>query len=163
MTSPPLRRLAALISIAALAASLAACGSSAPPVATPNGDCGHWCGHASASVTFVGQTTTISGGGCYDGGAEGMDVRIGDWQGEGAGDYLMLIGYRPGEPTPAPTATPTDDEDEGLTPPVSGSVGGVPFILDNTATVTFTSANAGTFSGDDVNGYGPVKGSFTCG
>jgi hypothetical protein len=158
-------RLARLLAGAAacigLAAGLAACSSAGP---TPTTDCGDYCGDASATVSFLGNKATISGGGCQDKGAAGIEVRIGDWQAEGTGDFLILTGYLAGGPTPQPTPVPTDDSGLPLPSyPVAGSVGGVPFTLDQTAVVTFASATSGTFSGDDVNGYGPVSGTFTCG
>ncbi len=148
--------LGAVISLCA-----AACGSAAA-TPTSGSDCQHWCGSASASVTLAGKTATISGGGCFDGGAAGIDVRIGDWQ-NGVGDFLQLSGYRPGGPTAAPTVQPTDDSgNPEVTPRAIGSVSGTPFISDDAA-VTFTSATSGKFQGTDVNGYGPVTGTFTCG
>jgi hypothetical protein len=159
MTALRTGRLAALVALISLFG--AACGSAATtPV--PTTDCQHWCGTASASVTFAGQTATISGGGCYDQGSEGIDVRIGDWQGEGVGDYVQLSGYRPGGPTPGPTATSSDGSgDAGASPQAAGNVGGTPFTSFD-AVVTFTSDQGGTFSGTDVNGLGPVSGTFTC-
>jgi hypothetical protein len=155
----PSARLGILVAIALLAAG---CGSAAAP--TPGFDCGHWCGNASATVTYAGQTSTISGGGCYDGGSAGIDVRIGDWQGEGTGDFLMLEGYRPGGPTPNPTVGATDDAGNPIpSATVTGNVAGTPFTLDTNGAVVFTSATAGTFSGDDVNGNGAVSGTFNCG
>jgi hypothetical protein len=152
---------ARLAATAVLSMGLAACSSS---LATPTSDCGDYCGNASARVTFVGNTTTISGGGCHDNGAAGIEVRIGDWQAEGAGDFLIVTGYPAGGSTPAPTAVATDDSGLPIPSyPVAGSVGGIPFTLDESAVVTFTSATAGTFSGEDVNGYGPVTATFTCG
>jgi hypothetical protein len=161
MTLARTARLAALAVLLALAA--AGCGSAA---ATPSAtsDCEHWCGNATAAVVFEGQTSTVSGGGCYDAGSAGIDVRIGDWQGEGVGDFLQLTGYRPGGPTQGPTVAPTDDSGNPELPPaVVGSVGGMPFDLGPDAIVTFENATSGKFSGSDVNGYGDVTGTFTCG
>jgi hypothetical protein len=156
MNAAPILRLARpLVFAAALAACLAGC-NSAPGA---QGSCGDYCGNASGRVTFQGATTTISGGGCHDNGSAGFDARIGDWQ-NGVGNYLWVTGYRPGGATPAPVGTSAEDQ---APPPVSGSVSGTPFILGPDAIVTFTGAAAGTFSGEDVNGYGPVSGSFTCG
>ena len=158
MKSP--RILLAAICVAVLSIAVSGCASAGG--ASPTSGCDHWCGNASARVTFLGQTTTISGGGCYDSGAAGMDVRIGDWAGDGSGDYLMLSGYRPGT-VPAATAIATDDAgNPQYTPAVAGSVGGTPFTLDDHAQVTFNSASTGTFSGTDVNGFGDLTGTFSC-
>ena len=149
--------LSGRVGVIALAAALAAGVTGCAPSSNAQSSCGDYCGNASGRVTFQGATTTISGGGCHDNGAAGTDVRIGDWQ-NGVGDYLWVTGYRPGE-TPPPQ--PSDAEDQS--PPVSGSVAGIPFVLGPDAVVTFTTPTSGTFSGEDVNGYGPVSGSFTCG
>jgi hypothetical protein len=153
----------ARLAILAAAVSFAAvgCASAAP---TPSFDCGHWCGNASATVTYGGQSGRIDGGGCYNAGSAGIDVRIGDWQGEGTGDFLMLEGYAPGGPTPAPTVAATDDSGNPVpTATVTGSFAGTPFTVVTNSAVKFTSATGGTFSGTDVNGNGPVSGAFTCG
>lgn len=162
--------LALVIVVAALAlltaAAVAGCGSES---ATPSGDasCDHWCGHASAQVTVGGQTYPIFGGGCYDRGPDGVDVRIGDWQGlQGASSYLGLTGWRPGT-TRGPIATAPGQGIGGPGNPdgdlAAGSINGSPFALGADTVVTFTSQNAGTFSGTDVNGTFRVTGTFTCG
>jgi len=151
-------------SLGVVALALALSGCAAQSAATDTPDCQHWCGHASAQVTFQGQTTSITGGGCYDEGIAGVDVRIGDWQEDSAGDYLTLTGYPPGERTPAATAIPTDDAGNPMVvSSVSGNVDGTPFTLDAGAQIVFTTSSTGSFSGIDVNGYGPVSGTFTCG
>jgi hypothetical protein len=168
MAIPSWRIRLAVFSIA-FSLVAAACGSSAatPTTAVDIGPgCDHWCGNATANVTFAGSSETISGGGCYDTGADGIDVRIGDWQGTtGIDDYLMLLGWLPGGATPGPATAPPGpvETDVPASPDVAGSVYGTPFILGPDAVVTFTSATSGTFSGTDVNGSGQVTGSFTCG
>ncbi len=157
----PLRRSVRLAGALALALAVVGCGSAATP--SPTSGCEHWCGNASARVTLGGQTTPIQGGGCYDTGGGLMDVRIGDWQENSAGDFLAVTGNRAGLPSHAPTAVPTDSNGNPTAdPPVQGSVGGVPFTLDYSATVLFTSVSTGTFSGNDLNGAGTVSGTFTC-
>lgn len=158
----------ALIIVAALMlpvmATIAAGGGATTTASAAPAACDHWCGNGWATVTVNGLTTQISGGGCYDRGADGIDARFGDWQ-DGAGDYVAVTGYRPGGATPAPaTPGPTDQG-----PPVrgSGSVSGSPFGLGADATVVFNTDGSGTFSGNDVSngttGGFPVKGTFYCG
>jgi hypothetical protein len=150
--------VAALAAIAALAVFALGLGTGG---STDSG-CDHWCGNGTATVTMSGVTTTISGGGCYDVGAAGVDVRFGDWQGlEGLSSYLMLVTYRAGGATAA--ATPTPAPSEHLSPNIIGSVNGKPFILGSDAVVALSADGQGSFSGTDVNGYGPVRGTFTCG
>jgi hypothetical protein len=144
--------------------------ASAPtPTAGPSGSgCDHWCGNGSASVTIGSTTTSISGGGCFDGGSAGVDARFGDWGPTGTGDYLTLIAYRAGGPTPTPVATTTGPP-AGPTPTghpspnVSGSVNGNPFVLGTDTVVSLGANGSGSFSGTDLNGIGPVKGTFSCG
>jgi hypothetical protein len=77
--------------------------------------------------------------------------------------YLRLKAYRAGGPTPAPAATPAVPGDNGnFSPTVDGSVRGIPFILGEDAVVTLNAGGTGSFSGADVNGYGPVTGTFNC-
>jgi hypothetical protein len=172
-SAPPFAALSVPLSAALFVAllvlgagALAACGSgSATPTADPL--CDHWCGNASASVTLGGQVYNINGGGCYDRGPDGVDVRIGDWQGlQGPSTYLGLTGWRPGT-TRGPIATAPGQGVGGAGNPdgdvVAGSIEGAPFILGQDTVVTFTSQNAGTFSGTDVNGGYRVTGTFTCG
>jgi hypothetical protein len=145
-------------------ATIAYGGAGAAPTdalsATPG--CENWCGNGSATVTIAGTTSDISGGGCYDRGADGIDARFGDWQGvQGAASYLAFIAYRPGGATPTPAIA-------GATPqypanPLSGSVGGSPFVLGPSAVITFNSDNTGSFSGIDINQGGSVSGTFVCG
>jgi hypothetical protein len=143
--------------VLALGLLAAACGGAS----AGNTGCDHWCGNGSATVTMSGTTTTISGGGCYDVGAAGVDVRFGDWQGlEGLSSYLMLVTYRVGGPTAA--ATPTPAPSDHLAPNIIGSVNGKPFILGSDAVVALSANGTGSFSGTDVNGYGSVKGTFDC-
>jgi hypothetical protein len=124
--------------------------------------CENWCGNGFATVTIGGTVTTISGGGCYDRGAEGIDARFGDWQSvQGASSYLGFIAYRPGGATPTPAiagATP-----QYPTNPLSGAVNGSPFVLGPSALILFDSGNTGSFSGTDVNNGTAVAGTFVCG
>jgi hypothetical protein len=162
--SPTLRTLALGVALALIAA---ACGSAtSTPDATAN--CDHWCGNGSARITVAGATTPVTGGGCYDTGATGIDARFGDWGNNGVGDFVSVTGYRAGDPTPTPAPTPArssaqpgaDTTDHpGVT--VDGSVGGVPFVL-TTAQVTFAADGTGSFSGTDQNGSGDVSGTFSC-
>jgi hypothetical protein len=125
--------------------------------------CDHWCGNGSATVTIAGNTTTISGGGCFDGGSAGVDLRFGDWGANGVGDYLTLIAHHAGGPTYTPEATPAGpNASQYPTPTVSGSVSGNPFVLGGDAVVILNADGTGFFSGTDVNGIGFVKGTFTC-
>ena len=154
----------------ALAAAAAGCGSgsAATPRATAEPNCDQWCGNGSATVTFLGQTTTIAGGGCFDTGAAGVDIRFGDWQGvNGASSYLQLTAYREGgaTPTPAPTVNPLAAPSATDHPSVVGSGGilGNTFTLETDTKVTLKADGTGSFSGTDVDGQGPVTGTFTCG
>jgi hypothetical protein len=160
-----------LVMLVAIGGIAAGCDSATP--ASPNqvSGCAHWCGNGSARVTLAGTTTEIDGGGCYDQGAGGFDVRFGDWQDEGPIDYLSLTAYQAGGPTPPPTETPVptsadaSDSPEPTDPPdynVGGSVDGQPFVLDVGAAITLGADGKGTFSGIDVNGLGEVSGTFTC-
>jgi hypothetical protein len=161
-------RLLAIVLVAGLALVGTACGSGSGATANPGANsagCENWCGNGSARVTAGGATTTITGGGCYDQGAGGIDARFGDWGDGGTGDYLAITGYRAGGPTPTPAPT-TNAAHPSATDhanyPGDGSVGGLPFILDTGATITFEADGSGSFSGSDVNGAGQVSGSFSC-
>jgi hypothetical protein len=158
----------ALVIIAAIMlpvmATIAAGNNSGSNVSATTPDCENWCGNGWAAVTIDGLTTQISGGGCYDRGAGGIDARFGDWQ-DGSGDYLGIIGYRPGGATPAPaTPGPTD---EGPPAVAGGSAGGTQFVLGADAIITFGAGGSGSFSGTDVSngttGGFPIKGTFYCG
>ena len=154
--------MAALLVVALFIAGLSL-GSSSEGIA-----CLQWCGEGSATVTFGGTTTTIAGGGCADWGVEGMDARFGDWRGvAGLASYLEVQGRRAGGPTPTPARTshyPVGaTETQYPSTPVSGSVNGVPFVLDASAVVTFNSDGTGSFFGNDMNDGGPVSGTFVCG
>ena len=166
-----IRRGWLVLALVAALAVAAGCdsGSSAAAGATAEPGCDHWCGNGSATVTFLGATTTISGGGCYDGGSAGFDVRFGDWQGlNGASSYLQLTAYREGgaTPTPAPptanpSAAPTATEHPTIS--VSGGVAGSTFVLESGTIVTLHADGSGSFSGTDIDGQGQVNGAFTCG
>jgi hypothetical protein len=167
--------LAALVVLVTLSLALASGGggAGASPSVNPSflpvvEGCQNWCGSGSATVTLGGATTTISGGGCYDMGAAGVDARFGDWQGvQGVSSYLQLIAFRAGGATPTTAATrnPQLGPDATAYPPsnVNGSVNGNPFVLDSAALITLAADGRGTFSGNDVNGLGLVKGTFNCG
>jgi hypothetical protein len=152
----------------AVAIAVGGCGSPASTANAGNGPgCDKWCGTGSASVTFAGATATVSGGGCYDTGAAGVDARFGDWQGDTGGDaYLMLTVYHPGAlvPTPlttAPAANSTPDTGPAA-PTGEGSIDGQPFILAPGAILSIRADGTGSFSGTDVNGGGPASGTFSC-
>lgn len=157
----------ALVIVAAIMlpvmATIAAGGGATTEASATPAACDHWCGNGWATVTINGLTAQISGGSCFDRGADGIDARFGDW--DGPGNYMAVTGYRPGGATPAPaTPGPTDQG-----PPVrgSGSVSGSPFGLGADATVVFNTDGTGSFSGNDVTngatGGFPVKGTFYCG
>ena len=155
--------LAALMVLVALAEG---CGPASPSIGSPGGNasCGPWCGNGSATVTIGSTATTISSGGCYDGGSAGVGARFGDWSPNGTGDYLTLTAYRTGGATPTPAATlASPGASEYPSPNVTGSVAGSPFILGPDTVVTLAADGAGSFSGTDLNGGGLVKGTFTCG
>jgi len=144
-------------------------GQAATPADVPNGDagCDHWCGNGSAVVTIGGTTTTVSGGGCYDQGSAGYDIRFGDWQGlHGVSSYLAVTAYRAGGPTPTPAITPNPQAAPSATdhasPLVSGSVGGNPFVLGGDTVVVFNADGTGSFSGTDLNGADLIKGTYSC-
>ena len=152
-----------------LALLMGGCGSSSNSTANVGGDsgsCEHWCGNGSARVTVGGVTATITGGGCYDTGAAGIDARFGDWGNTGIADYLMVGGYRAGgpRPTPAPTtnslAAPTGTGHPDIA--VDTSIAGQTHVLDTGAAVTFAADGTGSFSGTDLNGAGEVTGTFSC-
>lgn len=154
--------LIVFVVLAAIAAGCSDAGSSTTDAANATFSCEHWCGNGSAEVTLGGTTVKISGGGCYDRGSEGIDARFGDWQDGSGPSYLALTAYRIGGSTPTPAiqlpgATATDH----ASPTVSGSLNGNTFIL--VTTVTLDAGGTGSFSGVDVNGSGPVKGTFNCG
>jgi hypothetical protein len=145
------------------------CGSSSNPTTggvADNGTCEHWCGNGSARVTVGGVTATISGGGCYDAGAAGIDARFGDWGNAGIGDYVTVSGYRVGGPTPTPAPTvaalAVPSATGHLNVAVDANVAGQPVVLDTDATVTFAADGTGSFSGTDLNGSGKVSGTFNC-
>ncbi|HEX7491000.1 MAG TPA: hypothetical protein VF337_04795 [Candidatus Limnocylindrales bacterium] len=131
--------------------------------ATP-ASCDHWCGNGWATITISGLTSQISGGGCYDRGADGIDARFGDWQ-EGSLDYLGITGYRPGGATPTP-ATPGATSENPLTR-AGGSADGTQFVLGESATISFRADGSGSFYGNDISngttGGIAVKGTFYCG
>jgi hypothetical protein len=162
-TSRPLLALAL-----GLALVLGGCGSSSNTAANGGGgsSCEHWCGHGSARVTVGGVTATITGGGCYDAGAAGIDARFGDWSNSGMGDYLTVSGYRAGGPTPTPARTTNPLAAPSATGhpdiAVDTSVAGQNHVLDTTAVVTFDAEGTGSFSGTDLNGAGKVTGTFAC-
>ena len=162
MARRPLRRSQLLLVVCvALAVLAGACGPGSSAASDTSG-CDHWCGNGSASVTMKGVTATVTGGGCYDGGLAGVDIRLGDWQGiEGLSNYLMLLAYRVSGPTAVPTPTPGPSDN--LTPTATGSINGTPFTLGSDTVITLNADGLGSFSGTDVNGYGLVKGTFTCG
>ena len=158
------RRPIALLLV--LAISVAACGASTSGSGGSDANgCDQWCGNGSATVTVGGTTQTISGGGCVDGGLAGIDARFGDWRSvNGLSSYLMLIAYPPGSPTPTPgpTLAPDAAPTGPASPSVIGSSNGQPFALGPGTVVTIAANGTGSFSGTDVNGYGPVAGSFSC-
>ena len=157
-----------------LALLVGGCGSSSNSAANGGGDggggdgggCDHWCGNGSARVTVSGVTATITGGGCYDTGAAGIDARFGDWGNTGVADYLTVSGYRVGgpTPTPAPTTNPlaSPTATGHLNVAVDASVAGRNLVLDTSAVVTFAPDGGGSFSGTDLNGAGKVTGTFAC-
>lgn len=155
----------AIVAILALVAAGCDAGTGPAPAGT---GCDHWCGNGSATVTIAGTTTSIAGGGCYDGGSAGVDARFGDWGENGIGDFLTLTAYRAGGPTPTPIPTPSVPP-AGPTatghpnPNVAGSVNGAPFVLGTDTVVSLSASGYGAFSGTDMNGAGLVKGTFTCG
>ncbi|MGA3057052.1 MAG: hypothetical protein ABSE70_03275 [Candidatus Limnocylindrales bacterium] len=154
----------ALLLVAAVAVEGCGPGASEPGGSDGANGCDKWCGSGSATVTFGGATQTISGGGCFDDGSAGIDVRFGDWQGitGGTGGFLMLTVYRPGGPTPS-AAPPSGPPDTGpAVPIVTGNVNGQPFVLGPGAVVSIAPDETGSFSGVDVNGLGPASGTFRC-
>jgi hypothetical protein len=160
------RAVAALLVAVLLATLAGGCGSSG---AGGSPDCEHWCGNGSAVVTLRGTTTQLTGGGCYDYGAEGVDARFGDWQDASSlTGYLTVTAYRPGGPTPPPEMTPAipplvPTPTGHPSPTVMGAIPGVPFILGEDAVVTLSASGRGTFSGVDVNEGFAVTGTFDCG
>ena len=172
------RRRAPLVLLIAIGVLAAACGSGPAGGAGANqANCEHWCGHGTATVTIDGTTTKISGGGCYDQGSDGVDVRFGDWMDDGPIDYLSLTVYRAGGPTPPPADTQPPEETDPAAPTglgplpeptgtpeynVTGSVNGNPFILDVGASAALGSDGKGTYSGTDIDGAGQVSGTFSC-
>lgn len=169
MATPRTHRLsAAVAALVALALLVAACDSGAAATPTVGGDCQHWCGNGSATVTIGGATTTISGGGCYDAGPAGYDIRFGDWQGlQGISSWLGLTAYRAGGPTPTPVPTvnplAAPSASDHPSPVGGGGVDGNDFVLAPGSSVVFNADGTGTFSGTDMNGAGLITGTFTCG
>src|ERR1035437_3505825 len=154
----------------ALRLSLVIGGSGASSSSTANGgggsNCEQWCGNGPARLTVGGVTATITGGGCYDTGAAGIEARFGDWGNTGVADYLTVSGYRVGgpTPTPAPTTNPLASPTATGHPDIAvdGSIAGQNLVLDTTAIVTFAPDGTGSFSGTDLNGAGKVTGTFSC-
>ncbi len=112
-------------------------------------DCSYWCGTASVQMTMGGSTVTISPGGCLEGGADGVDLRVGDFTNVGtaaAKDYVIALVYHGGDGTPI----------------ASGTVNGKPFVLDASATGTIGDDGKGTFSGTNMVGNGTVTATFSC-
>jgi hypothetical protein len=157
---------AALLVLALVVMPAGGCGSSGTE---GTAGCEHWCGNGSATVTLRGATTQLSGGGCYDYGAEGVDSRFGNWWDETSlTGFLLVTAYRVGGPTPTPEVTPavplpfaTPTGHPAVT--VAGATGDQPFILDENAVVTLSASGRGTFSGVDVNEGFTVTGTFDCG
>jgi hypothetical protein len=169
MAGVRIRRVSVAFAIVVLALVTTGCDTRTPSTVAPGVDtgCDHWCGNGSASVTIGGATTTISGGGCFDQGSAGYDIRFGDWQSlQGVSSYLALTAYRVGGPTPTPAITPNPLAAPSATdhpsPLVSGSVGGSPFILGGDTVVTLNADETGSFSGTDMNGAGPIEGTYRC-
>ncbi|MGD0123636.1 MAG: hypothetical protein ABSC46_13920 [Candidatus Limnocylindrales bacterium] len=177
MTGIQIRRTSAAVAIVAvlvlITAGVALIPPSSQPATTDTGapgvdtGCDHWCGNGSAVVSIGGVTTTITGGGCYDQGSDGYDIRFGDWQGlQGVSSYLALTAYRAGGPTPTPAITTNPlaapSATDHATPLVSGSVGGSPFVLGDDTVITFNTDGTGSFSGTDLNGAGLIKGTYRC-
>jgi hypothetical protein len=166
---PPVRRrpsplplaLAGLVIIGIVAAfAIGAGGGTAAPQATFNVDCGHWCGSGTATISFGGSSSQVTGGGCYDTGATGIDARFGDWLGvQGVSDYLQLTILPPGLASP----TPDENGDSPVYEPiVTGSINGSPFVLGPDAVIRYTADGTGSFTGTDLNGGGAASGTFTC-
>ena len=151
-----------------LAVVVGGCGSSSNAGASGGGSssCEHWCGSGSARVTVGGVTATITGGGCYDTGAAGIEARFGDWGPTGVADYVEVSGYRAGGPTPTPAPTTSSlaapTATGHLNVAVDGSIAGQNFVLDTDAVVNFAADGSGSFSGIDLNGAGKVTGTLTC-
>jgi hypothetical protein len=177
MTGTQIRRTSAAIAIIAvlvlITAGVALIPPSSQPATTDTGapgvdtGCDHWCGNGSAVVTIGGVTTNITGGGCYDQGSAGYDIRFGEWQGlQGVSSYLALTAYRAGGPTPTPAITPNPlaapSATDHATPLVNGSVGGSPFVLGDDTVITFNADGTGSYSGTDLNGAGLIKGTYRC-
>ncbi len=171
MAAHGIRRAWVAVAALAMAATVAAgCDTATTPAAATQGDiagCDNWCGNGSAAVTIGGTTTTISGGGCFDTGSAGYDIRFGDWLGvQGVSGYLALTAYRVGGPTPTPAVTQNPlaapSATDHSSPIASGSVDGSPFILGSDAVVTLNADLTGSFSGTDENGAGLVKGTYRC-
>ncbi len=127
-------------------------GGGGPTAATSQGgggDCSYWCGTGSAQVTMGGATVTISPGGCYDGGKNGVDIRFGDFTKSGtaaAKDYVVALVYHGGNGTPI----------------VSGGVNGELFVLSTSgATGTIGDDGKGSFSGTNMFG-GTITATFSC-
>src|SRR5512143_2494691 len=79
-TPPPRRRrmnpvplvLAAVVALGIIGAMAAGLGRGGgdQAAATFNVDCQHWCGSGTATISFGGSSATVSGGGCWDSGAD---------------------------------------------------------------------------------------------
>ena len=177
MTGTQIRRTSAAIAIIAvlvlITAGVALIPPSSPSATTDTGapgvdaGCDHWCGNGHAVVTVAGTTATISGGGCFDQGSAGYDIRFGDWQGlQGVSSYLAVTAYRVGGPTPTPAITPDPRAAPSATdhavPLVGGSIAGSPFVLGSDTVITFNADGTGSFSGTDLNGAGLVTGTYRC-
>jgi len=167
MSGPKTRRavfailvvVAVLIPVWATLAAGGGAGGAGASASASGAACDHWCGNGSATVTVGGTTTTVSGGGCFDEGAAGMDARFGDWM-EGQSDYVALTYFRPGGATPTPPgAVATDD----MAPHPNGNVAGIPFALGRDTVIQVGADGTGTFAGTDVNDGRPIAGTFSCG
>jgi hypothetical protein len=168
-TSVALGVLAVLGLVLAGTAAMATQGGQAATPGSQNGDttCEHWCGNGWAVVTFGGTKTTISGGGCYDQGSAGYDIRFGDWQGlQGVSSWLGLTAFRAGGATPTPAITPNPQAAPSATDHASplggGAVNGETFVLGTDAIVTLGADGTGSFSATDLNGSGQVTGTYRC-
>ena len=103
-------------------------------------------GTATATVTVGATKVTITGGRCLDGGAQGVDVAVGDWSTGSQNDQLRLLVYH----------------ESGKTPTASGWAGGTGFVLGSDATATIAADMTGTFAGTDSIGSTHVEGTFSC-
>jgi hypothetical protein len=151
-----MRRTAVLLVAAAIV--VGACGSSTATSTTggggggseessaPGGGTNYWSGTGSAQISAGGQTVTVSPGGCYDGGEQGVDFRFGSWETPTGGDWVVGIAHSDGTQPEA----------------ISGSVNGNLFVLGDDRAATYANGQ-GTFSGtDSVGDLGQITGTFTC-